>query len=512
MKENKNKTLLIILGTLIVTFTVIGVSYAVWRLILSQTNKNSLATTCFSVSMTDSNAISLEKAYPIIDEEGKKLTPYTFTITNNCDSYVKYEVNLELLNTSTLTNMDYIKLMLDDETPAVISSYGVTTKTLSDATTAYKIKTGYLDANESKTYNLRLWVDESVTMTTEGIQNRLFESKITVNASYVEELPKPPTAAEYITTLATTDTTNLATDDYGNTRYIGADPNNYVSIDGDIWRIIGTMKDIDDGTGNKEDRVKIIRSTLIGSYSWDSSDVTINDGRGINEWSQADLMKLLNPGYESESVGGSLYWNSGSGTCYNNTSNRTTSCDFTSKGIKDKLKTLIGDAVWNTGANDGKTYTYSNIITSKFYELERSNNTGKICSSGTSCNDVIDRTTEWIGKVGLMYPSDYGYATSGGTTTDRATCLNKELYNWYNSNVSDCKNNDWLFNGFYQRTISPYAHSFHNASVFMVSRSGGVSNDAAYDVDGVRPVVYLKSSVKIASGTGSQDDPFILEN
>ena len=319
-------------------------------------------------------------------------------------------------------------------------------------------------------------------------------------------------AVEYVTTLATTDTTNLATDDYGNTRYIGADPSNYVSIDGDIWRILGVMKDIDDGTGNKSDRVKLIRADSIGDYSWDTSESSINEGYGVNEWSQADLMKLLNPGYESESVGGSLYWNSGVGTCYNSENNTTTSCDFTSTGIKDKLKTLIGDAVWNTGANDGKTYTYSNIITSKFYELERSNNTGKICSSGTSCNDVIDRTTEWIGKVGLMYPSDYGYATSGGTTTDRATCLNKELYNWYNSNVSDCKNNDWLFNGFYQRTISPYAHSFHNASVFMVSRSGGVSNDAAYDVDGVRPVVYLKSSVKIASGTGSQDDPFILEN
>ena len=510
MKENKNKTLLIILGTLIVTFTVIGVSYAVWRLILSQTNKNSLATTCFSVSMTDSNAISLEKAYPIIDEEGKKLTPYTFTITNNCDSYVKYEVNLELLNTSTLTNMDYIKLMLDDESPAVISSYDVTTKTISDATTAYKIKTGYLDANESKTYNLRLWVDESVTMTTEGIQNRLFESKITVNASYVEELPKPPTAAEYITTLATTDTTNLATDDYGNTRYIGADPNNYVSIDGDIWRIIGTMKDIDDGTGNKEDRVKIIRSTLIGSYSWDSSDVTINDGRGINEWSQADLMKLLNPGYESESVGGSLYWNSGSGTCYNNTSNRTTSCDFTSKGIKDKLKTLISDAVWNTGSQGTNSWTSaSGGLAKHFYEYERSENTGKICSSGDYCNDTVERTTTWTGKVGLMYPSDYGYATSGGSTTTRAACLNKVLYNWIN--ISDCKNNDWLFNMVSRWTISPGAapSSAHATAVFDVS--GSVSTAAAYYNADVRPVVYLSSNVKISGGEGTSESPYQLD-
>ncbi len=505
MKENKNKTLLIILGTLIVTFTVIGVSYAVWRLILSQTNKNSLATTCFSVSMTDSNAISLEKAYPIIDEEGKKLTPYTFTITNNCDSYVKYEVNLELLNTSTLTNMDYIKLMLDDESPAVISSYDVTTKTISDATTAYKIKTGYLDANESKTYNLRLWVDESVTMTTEGIQNRLFESKITVNASYAKELPKP-TAVEYITTLAATDTTNLATDDYGNTRYIGANPNNYVSIDGDIWRIIGTMKDIDDGTGNKEDRVKLIRSEAIGEYSWDTSESSINGGYGVNEWSQADLMKLLNPGYESETVGGSLYWNNQSGKCYNFKNNATTSCNFTSTGIKDKLKTLISDAVWNTGTSENQHAT-----SKSFYELERGTNTGKACSSGTYCNDNVMRTTTWTGKIGLMYPSDYGYATSGGSTTDRATCLNTALYSWDDSSVSDCKNNDWLLLSSTQWTISPVATSSNGLYAFDEIYSGSVSTTFAFSEYGVRPVVYLTSNVKISGGEGTSESPFSLE-
>ncbi len=125
---------------------------------------------------------------------------------------------------------------------------------------------------------------------------------------------KPPMISEYITTLAQTDTINLATDEAGNVRYIGKDPNNYVDVDGDIWRIIGTMKDIDDGTGNKEDRVKLIRASSIGSYSWDTSESSVNSGYGVNEWSQADLMKLLNPDYESETVGGSLYWNNKSGT------------------------------------------------------------------------------------------------------------------------------------------------------------------------------------------------------
>ncbi len=319
-------------------------------------------------------------------------------------------------------------------------------------------------------------------------------------------------AVEYITTLATTDTTNLATDDYGNTRYIGADPSNYVSIDGDIWRIIGTMKDIDDGTGNKEDRVKLIRASSIGSYSWDTSVSSVNGGYGVNEWSGADLMKLLNPGYESETVGGSLYWNNQSGKCYSSSNNGTTSCNFTSTGIKDKLKTLISDAVWNTGSQGTNDYTSaSNGLTKHFYAYERSENTGKICSSGDYCTDTVERTTTWKGLVGLMYPSDYGYATSGGSTTDRAACLNKELYNWDSSSVSDCKNNDWLYNSSSaQWTISPYASSSYAYSAFYVHSDGYVIDHNVFGGNGVRPVVYLTSNVGVQSGDGSSGNPFIL--
>ena len=218
-------------------------------------------------------------------------------------------------------------------------------------------------------------------------------------------------------------------------------------------------------------------------------------------------MKLLNPGYESESVGGSLYWNNQSGTCYSGSSNSTSSCNFTSTGIKEKLKNMLGNAVWNTGSN-GSSYSYNNIITSKFYELERSINTGKICTSGDYCNDTVSRTTTWTGKVGLMYPSDYGYATSGGSTTDRATCLNTNLYSWDSSNVSDCKNNDWLLST--QWTISPFANSSAARFVFNVNSGGNVTSYSAYRGGGVRPVGYLLSNVGVQSGDGSLGNPFIL--
>ncbi len=512
MNSKKKWTkILLVLGVVI---ALAGVSYALWVVSLSGKNTNKLTASCFNVSFTDQNNISLEKAYPLLDEEGKKLTPYEFTITNNCDSYVKYDINLEILNNSTLTNMDYIKLILDDETPTLVSSYDVTTKTLSNASSAYKIKTSYLEAKESKTYSLRLWLDENVTGETEGVQNNTFASKITVNASYAESAPEycelnPNTAACQITALAETDTTNLSTDDYGNTRYIGSNPNNYVSIDGELWRIIGVMKDIDDGTGTKSNRIKMVRNESIGNYSWDTSDSSVNHGYGVNEWSQADLMKLLNPGYESESVGGSLYWNSRVGTCYAGENDETTSCDFTSTGIKNKLKYLIGDAVWNTGAVSSVFDTAS-----VWYKEERGNTNGKICSTDSWCNDTVARKTTWTGKVGLMYPSDYGYATSGGSTTDRTTCLNISLYGW--SNYSDCDSNDWLNSSEWPWALTALAHNSASSMVYFIFFDDGVTASflefyTIFHNYQAFPTVYLKSSVKISSGIGSQSDPFTLE-
>ena len=336
-------------------------------------------------------------------------------------------------------------------------------------------------------------------------QGKSFSGEISVKL--ILEKGKVP-LSDYVADTAS----DTAIDEAGNTRYIGADPNNYVSVDDDIWRIIGVMKDIDDGTGNKSDRVKLIRNESIGNFAWDTSESSVNDGRGINEWSQADVMKLLNPGYESETVGGSLYWNNQSGTCYRAQNNGTTSCNFTSTGIKDKLNTLISDAVWNTGSNGTSDYkSASNGLTKHFYAYERSSNNGKICLSGTFCNDTVERTTTWKGLVGLMYPSDYGYATSGGSTTDRATCLNKELYNWSDSSVSDCKNNDWLYNSSSnQWTISPSASSSVARYAFRVYSRGYVDNTSAYDGNAVLPVVYLSSNVGVQSGDGSRGNPFIL--
>ena len=421
----------------------------------------------------------------------------TFTINNPNSVSVCFDLLWNNVNNTFLSKNDLVVTLTKNGTEINLSN-SIFPSTNDGVLTSLSIK-----ANTTDTYKLTVTYKETD-------KDQSADMKKTFSGIIVGSL-KECTLAGYVSELATTDTTNLAIDDYGNTRYIGKDPNNYVSFDGDIWRIIGTMKSVDDGAGNKEDRVKIIRSESIGDYPWDTSESSINSGYGVNEWSQADLMKLLNPGYESETVGGSLYWNDKQGTCYSGLNSEAEACNFTSTGIKEKLKNMLGNAVWNIGTSGTIDWTSnSGGLAKHFYTYERSTNTGKMCSSVNYCNDTVERKTTWTGKVGLMYPSDYGYATSGGSTTDRATCLNTSLSSWSSSSVSDCQNNDWLFNDNFQWTISPDAYSAYASRVFILVDN--VDSDDAYDLLSVRPVGYLLPSVVIQSGDGSSGNPFTLKS
>ena len=333
---------------------------------------------------------------------------------------------------------------------------------------------------------------------------KIFASKITVYASYEKEITEVENLVNTIVTLSKNDKSNLIIDDYGNTRYIGANPDNYVLIDGQLWRIIGFMKSIDDGTGTKSDRVKLIRNDSIGNFAWDTSSSSINTGYGVNEWRQADLMKLLNPGYSNNSINNSLYYNVAKGNCYNESNNKAASCDFSTSGMKRELKSLIDSAVWNTGSN-GLSTTYNLINMQKFYELERSTNTSKICSSGTFCNDTTSRKTTWIGLVGLMYPSDYGYATSGGETV-RESCL--EFYLSKLNNYPECYQNNWLYQTEAVYKITPMAYASEARYAFTVKNNVGISFTSSSNA--IKPTDYLKPEVRVISGSGNINDPFII--
>ncbi len=179
---NKKKKIILTIVILLVTITVIGVSYAYWILSFSSVNPNKVATSCLSLSLTnEKNDINLTKAYPISDAEGKKLTPYSFTITNTCDLFLSYTVNLEVLNDSTMP-YKYIKAMVNNEAITNLNALEDNTTTLDNASTSKILAKGTLGTDDSADYNIRLWMDEDVTANDTDSMSTEFLSKVTISA------------------------------------------------------------------------------------------------------------------------------------------------------------------------------------------------------------------------------------------------------------------------------------------------------------------------------------------
>ena len=529
------KIILMVISILLIGSIIIGTSYSMWVKTAVQKEQNIVNSSCFDIEFTESSNINLTNAIPISDEAGLKKKPYTFTLKNTCNMNSKVTIALDVLSTSTMSS-SAIKTSLTkgnkSGTPNLLTSLDKKAEVdISGAKEAYILGTDIIGANKSKSYSLYLWMDEAVTV---AEASKSFSSKVVIVNTATEEEP-PLTLSEKVTALSATDTANFATDDPDNNiRYIGANPNNYVYFNCsdysnqsdstcEKWRIIGVFKNVTKSDGTKEDLVKIIKDDILNNtnISWDYKKNGVGtsiSNYGSNDWTDSQLMMMLNPtdylksGYTidnnivKDSKGQAIYQNMGS--YYNGTSGcqpaavasgadfTCTSIDFTSTGLKnDTTRNAIESVVWNLGGSS----TYDDVAASMFYERER----GTTVYSG--------HATNWTGKIGLMYPSDYGYATAGGSTTNRSTCLTTTMAKWDGSGVSDCKNNDYLFkSGYTQWTLAPYS-SFSNGA-FYVDAEGFVYYTDVFNAIGVRPAVFLKSNISITDvGIGTAESPFQLK-
>ena len=309
------------------------------------------------------------------------------------------------------------------------------------------------------------------------------------------------TAVEYINGLYEYygDSYNLKIDNTKdqNVRYYGSNPNNYVSFNNELWRIIGVF-------GNN---VKLIRSEKLGTLSWDSSESSVNGGDGINQWGEStyedgtsypgsDLMQYLNKMY---------YGGDTTITCYGSANNTTTTCPKDSKGnfltIDETSKKLIDNHTWNTGAIKISESTDTLL----FYNAERGMVSGKSsCSDGDNCNDTVERTTTWTGYIALPYVTDYAYASNESICEINMLAQDS-------SNTYICRSNNWIYSKYNVWYLAPYAaFGFANSS-FFIHANGKLLNRIVSADYNVFPSIYLKSKVKIESGNGTSSNPYILK-
>ncbi len=295
-----------------------------------------------------------------------------------------------------------------------------------------------------------------------------FQTQLSITAKgNVKKNPLEGPVTDVITNLVTTNPDELYTDDNDNIRYYGAEPNNYVyynctdinnqtSDTCELWRIMGIV----DG------KVKIIKDEALTPVTTDNG-VTIGtssgfywnyvqqSGKNRNNWEDSTLQTYLN------------------GTYYNS--------------INSTYRNMISEETYYLG---GATSSNNKTLTaSGYYNAER--DSSQVYSGNPAS------TTQ---HIGLMYPSDYGYAAG-------SSCLSTALYRY----SSSCKISDYLFSGKTEWLQAPNASNSNRAASL---DSTGYVRGYGYNVYGlsiaVRPVLYLNSSVQITGGEGTESSPFTL--
>ena len=275
-------------------------------------------------------------------------------------------------------------------------------------------------------------------------------------------------------------------------RYIGAEVNNYVSFNNDLYRIIGVFDSNSHGVSGTE-MVKLIRARILegttwGVYNTDSSTGTYsgyaNDWTGKSKTSKANLNVLLNEYFYNKTDTSSTYGDCANWTYYGvSNGNRTKDCsDIITYGIDSSLRGYIENATWHLNGS-GTAQSKQN-----WYLCERGGNS---CTpSGPNQGDASVTS-----KMGLMYLSDYLYASGYYSNVDTST--QGQFY---------FGNKNWLYKGD-EWTQTPYASDADSVWSLSLGNAGSFSSIFS---NGWRPTFYLKSSVYVTGGNGSFDNPYTI--
>ena len=511
MSKKTRIIILSVLAVLIVVVLSVSITTAFMKPIDQGGNITEVSlSSCAKIKLEGTTSIKLANSYPMSRNKGLQTTPYTFTVTSYCDSYVGFNLYLATLSTNTLaaSNIHYI-ITEKGSKEALVE--GTLTSSLDDASNftdaektelnaglsgtygnIFKLYNNKVPYKGSATYDLYLFVDEKAT----EYQNTTFAAGVAVK-SYEREAD-PTLLADYVKSLYTgtqgensiyyhdVSLTNGANDN--SYRFAGSSDvvNNYVCFGSseapcpadNLYRIIGVFGD----------RVKLIKSdyansnllgtngdyspgtnTMSGSstykgelatinrYTWNyANNTSINSGYGSNTWSTSLLNKTnLNQNF------------------------------ITNIGAEWANK--IDMTTWKVGGN-----TQNNIYSQPAKTAYQNEIVNPVTTNST------DNKTEYSAKIGLMYVSDYGFAAVPSAWTANLNTYNGEAI----------KNANWMYMGLNEWTISRGANIAWY--VFRVYSTGNVATYYANDAYAVRPVFYLSSSVNYASGSGSAADPIMV--
>ncbi len=563
--NEKTKITLVLGGIVLLVIGAVSVSFAFLSVAKKQDIANNFTSGCLNISIeNESNAITLNNTYPITDLEGLVMEGYTFTIKNTCTTSSNYQINLESLN-QTVNTLDtqYIKTSLSSDTMdnliQKLDSNLVTKAYIENAYVSHNLYKGKIDGNSTKEFNLKLWIDYDTTkeqganktytskinvianpdieVTTETeikttLVNDTLEGTITGNANTVKycvsndnkcvpntnttitdnkiniELDRsndqivcvslnegktlcsnkiekvvPITIPDIIASVNPKDTTptfsSIATTDqgvykvsdpvYGGYSYYwrGAVTNNYVKFAGKCWRIIringdGSMRLIYDGATCHANGTSTADSIAVASTAYNTS------------YNQSNYVGWTYTGTSQRTLSGTA----------SNAKTKLESWYNSNIGNNTTYASKIADGKYCNDRNVASGYTWAISPSSMFYYAARTRLYTDYAPT-LACNSGDVYTL----KVGLITADEVEFA--GGKNENNTSY--------------------YLYNGQNYWTMSPRSWEGY-AYVFVVDTSGRLDAYSVFSINGLRPVINLKSDTLFAvGGNGTQNNPYVVQ-
>jgi len=522
--SKKKKAVILSIITIFLTIAIcLGITYAMWSRTYEQTNDNVVSTGCFNIDYAElTNAIRLDNVYPIIDNDGMELDPFTFKMENTCDITAEYAVKIEITSNTTMP-LSSAKVALDNNLSIINSNQiGVSSLTKSGVTITdtYIIYTGYLHTGETKTHDVRMWLDENAPQNTSS--NKILESYITIEAVATNKENNPKLVDQILAqgggstaieakgdpefnAVPTAATSGLyaTTDHYGTSYYYRGERDsldNNIIFAGFQWKIVringdssvrliynGTEEQFNtNGTINNQNEIVLEPwkpEFISGQTEFNKS--TLTDNRGVGYMygnTSATVAEVQTNTNDSEAKTSVDVW-------YENTI-LPLGTNITSK-IADNLFCNDRSIASGTGAgSEGTTYK-------PFTRHQLDPMPTLICEQKNDRFTVSDTT---IGNGDLTYPV-------GLITVDELVYAGYRYdFPARNLYINTAATHIWTMSP----TFSSHYIGIVSLNVWWPTTDGnGLST---YNVDGSLgyfPVLNLEFSVKV-SGSGSATDPFIV--
>ena len=542
-----NREIKITIGVVaIVSLIFIAMSYAIFKVDTTGSTDTikfgdiSLAfckdSTCDSTISDIGNVIGTEKdangntvyskIYPVSDpstaSDWNNLKPYIFTLTNDGDIPLYVSLYLEkdpTAGTIVSDGVEYSEFVSDDEVKIAIGE-GTSTPTISlysanvDDDGNHKIASNILiNVGEKKTFKLYAWLKSDATNASQG---KYFVTQISARGEYF-----PSGSSSDVDS-------NLKTIEL-DLKDATADKNVKQVLKGEDVEFIvtptNTSKTLSDLTISCTNDVTptVSGSTLKFSNVQKGTICSVYDaskGESLATLIQTNAVNENGYRYEGTDPNNYIQMQKSDGTTemwriiglfpdgengedvirvrrHYELNNYPTSKFNLQEGVSN---IFTNSYIRNTTLADYTTSAYKHTTSFKIYI--GGTNTTQYTASTLYSNE---RTSNIIGEVALMYPSDYGYAVLASDCA-RTIPIDNGGYN----TVSACYNNNWLFHSALSETygqwlISPYSSNF----VFNISSTGYADGYYMTTERLYNPVMALKSDVQV-TGSGTQSDPYVI--